>query len=140
MAARNDAHGAAVARQGIQVKGHLVIADRPRPAPIGVPVGIANVVVAVAAQVVEVIAQQTGQDAIDAAVVQQAGQIFALIDEGHDAGARRAVVAAAVVTASALLPHRFEGGDDLVGAIAHQPRKVQVSEGFHERQLLRGEL
>ena len=97
------------------------------------PGGVARVVVAVAAEVDVVVAQEAAQDAVDARVVEQAGEVLALPGEGHDAGAPRAVVGPAVVAAAVARPDPLEGLDDGLDAAG----EVQEPEGLHEVELLR---
>ena len=92
---------------------------------VGVPPGVAGVVVAVGTAVVEVVAEQTGEQAFDARIVEQRAQALVLIDEGHDAGAPFAVVRLAVVAPAALGPDLLKGVDDLVDAVGLSPGRAR---------------
>ena len=100
------------------------------------PARIADVEIAVAASVVEVVAQNAGDNVVDARVVEQAAQVFALIGEGHNARARPAFVLFAVMPAAVHGPHGLEFLNDAVDAIGHQTGKVQIAEGVEEVELL----
>ena len=86
--------------------------------------------------VVEVVAEQAGEQPLDARVVEQRAQTLVLIDEGHDAGAPFAVVRLAVVAPAALGPDLLEGVDDFVDTVGHQARQREVAEGVEKVELL----
>ena len=105
---------------------------------VGVPLGIADVVVAVAAHVVEVGAEQRLGYGEDFGVVEEGAEGFVLVDEGDDAGAGFARMGLAVVAAAALLPDGFEGGDYFFAAVGEEAGEAEVAEGVEELDLLGG--
>ena len=100
------------------------------------PARIADVEIAVAAGVVEIVAQNAGGNVVDARVVEQAAQVFALVGEGHNARARPAFVLFAVVPAAVRGPYGLKFLDNAVDAIGHEAGEVQVAEGVEEVDLL----
>ena len=76
MAARDHAQGASITRHGVQIERHLVKEARrlathaATPVGVGMPAGIAHIEVAITAQVVVILAQQRGKNAIDARVIE----------------------------------------------------------------------
>src|SRR5205814_6482045 len=84
----------------------------------------------------EVVHQQGAGDAHDARIVQQRTEPLVLVDKGHDAGARRAVVRLARVPAAALAPDRLEGRGDGPDVGGKQARERQEAERLEERDLL----
>ena len=135
VAARDHAQAAGVAGQVVEVESDLDVADFLLVA-VGVPPGVAGVVVAVGTAVVEVVAEQAGEQALDARIVEQRAEALVLIDEGHDAGAPFAVVRLAVVAPAALGPDLLKGVGDLVDTVGHQARQREVAEGVEEVELL----
>src|SRR4051794_38646158 len=82
MAAGDDAQRASVAVQLVEVEGDFDMAHPAAPAiAIGVPAGVADVEVAVAAHIVEVVAENAGGDIVDARVIQQRVEVRALVNE-----------------------------------------------------------
>ena len=140
VAAGNDAQGAAVAREGVEVEGDLDAENAIGIESIGMPAGVAGIVVAVAAGVVEVVAADAGGDIVDARVVEKGAEKHALVGEGKDAGALYAIVFAPVVTSAVRGPDGFEFVDDFVSAVGQQTGKIEIAEGVEECQLLRCEL
>src|SRR4051794_25857338 len=114
----------------------------PHPAApavaVGVPTGVAYVEVAVAAHIIEVIAEQAGGDIMDARVIQQGVEVRTLVDELNRAGSGGAVVYSAVVAAAVSSPDALELIDNFVNRVGQQPRERQEAEGFKECQLLIG--
>ena len=119
VAARDHAQAAGVAGQVVEVEGDLDVAYFLLVA-VGVPPGVAGVVVAVGTAVVEVVAEQAGEQPLNARIVEQRAEALVLIDEGHNAGAPFAVVRLAVVAPAALGPDLLEGVDDFVDTVGHQ--------------------
>ena len=81
MAAGDDPQAAAVLLHDVEVEGDLqrdVFAVR---VPVGVPVRVTYVEVAVAGRVVEVVAQERGGDALYAGVVEERAEVLVLVDE-----------------------------------------------------------
>ena len=126
VAARYDAHCAAVARQRVQVEGDLDAGDAFAVVAVRVPAGVADLEVAVAAGLVEIVAQNAGGNVVDARIVEQTAEVFVLIGKGHDARARLIVVQFAVVAAAAFGPDALEFCDDAVDAVGQQAGKIEV--------------
>lgn len=140
VAARDHAQRAVGGGQRVEVERELDMQRPTAPAvAIGVPARVAGVEVAVAAHVVEVVAQDAGGDAVDARVVEQRAQLLALVDELYAARARAAVVRAAIVPAAVGGPDRLELGDDPVDPVGQQARQRQEAKGSEGRQLLVGQ-
>jgi hypothetical protein len=90
--------------------------------------------VAIAARVIEIIAQQPGGNPGDPGIVQQAAQVFVLIDELQTRGPGLVVVLPRVA-----LENLRKGNRDVVDAIGHQPWQLQISEGLKEGLLMVGQ-
>src|SRR5690606_4204950 len=105
---------------------------------VGVPVGVAAVVVPVGAHVVEILAEQGAGDGVDARVVEEGAELGIAVDEGGEAGALAEIVASAVVAATARMPQAVEGPDDAVDAVGDGPRQVQEAEGVETGDLVGG--
>ena len=71
VAARNDAQRAGVARERIEVEGDLDAENAIGAEAIGMPAGVAGIIVAVAAGIVEVVAADADGDVMDARGVQK---------------------------------------------------------------------
>src|SRR5262245_33013059 len=122
VAAGDDPQRPGIARQPIQIERDLDVQHSAAPAiAVGVPARIAGVEVAVAAHVVEVIAQDAGRDTVDARIVKQGAEIGVLVDELDAARARGAVVYLAVVAAAVRGPDRLELLYDTLDPIGQQP-------------------
>ena len=127
VAAGNHPKAAVVAIEWLEVEGELDVGILRVPA-IGVPVGVADVVVAIAAGVIEVVAQQGVGDAENSVVVEERGEALVLIDERNERRARGAVVLSTAVAAAVRGPDPFERVDDRVDIAGEQPGKLQKSE------------
>ena len=135
MASGDNAKAAGVPGQGIEVEGDLDKTDGLAPA-VGMPHGIACVVVAVGTDVVVIRAEQVDEKPVDAGIVQQGAEAFVLVDERYDAGPPFSVVRLPVVTASAVRPDLLKGVDDVVNNVGHQTGQAQISERVEKRELL----
>ena len=79
MATGDDPQAAGVAGDRVQVERHLERHVLLGAIAVGMPTGVANVVVAVAARVVEVVAEQGAADPFNAWVVEQAAEMLVLV-------------------------------------------------------------
>jgi hypothetical protein len=138
VAARDYTQTACVARQWVEVQRDLDVPDLRVPA-VRMPAGVADVVVAVAAHVVEVVAEQGRGDPQDARVVQQRRQAVALVDERHDTRAGLAVVWPGVVATAIFRPHHLELAGDLFDVVGQQAGQAEVAKGVEEGNLLAGQ-
>ena len=104
------------------------------------PVGITDVEVAIAAEIDVIFAEQTGEDAVDAWIIDQRGEIVSLIDKGQNAGTRCTVVRLAVMTTAMCRKNALKLLDNAVDPVAQQAGKDQVAEEIHKGDLLGSEL
>ena len=95
------------------------------------PGGLAGVVIAVAADVVEVGAEEVADGLEDARMVEQRAEPGALVDERDHGGALGAVMLQAVGDED-----RLEVGDDPAGLGPEQAGQLEEAEGLEERALL----
>ena len=101
------------------------------------PTRIPHVVIAITAQILKIVAEQAGEDPVDARIVEQAREVLALVDKGHDARSCGTIVRFAVVAATEFFPHRLESLDHRIDSVVEQPWKTQIAKGFYKGQLLR---
>src|SRR5262249_19557498 len=102
--------------------------------PVGVPAGVARVIVAVAAQVVEILTQQPADQRLEPWMVQQRAEPLPLVNERHDARTLRAIVDHVSVAED-----RLELLRDPADVIGQQAGQDQVAERLEEMLLLRGQ-
>src|SRR5690349_18897150 len=100
-----------------------------------VPAGIADIVVAVAAHVVEVVAAQALRDSEDRRVVYQAGKAGVLVNERDDARTRCAVVRLPGMSAATARPDLLENRLNLFDPVRQQTGEAKIAERFEERDL-----
>ena len=94
------------------------------------PARIADVIVAVASNVLVILTHEAFADAVDSRVVEQCAECLALPDEWHDAGALRAFVLMTAVSATVLLSDIFKCFNNLFGIILEETGEVQVAESL----------
>src|SRR5579871_81470 len=96
MAAGNDAQAAGVPCHRVEIERYLNVQAILMP-PIRVPTGVAGIVVAVAANVVEILTEQAGGGFDEFRMIEQGRETCALVDEWHYTGALRPIVLGALV-------------------------------------------
>ena len=121
---------------GVEVEGHLEGHVLPGHVPVGVPLGVSDVVVAVAAGVVVVVAQQRCRDVVYARVVDEAAEEFFLVDELGEGGPPLVVVGPSVVAAAVHGPDALEGVRYAAGLIGEEAGEGQEAEGVEVINLL----
>src|SRR5215207_5893822 len=99
------------------------------------PIRIAHIIIAIAAHVVKIFAQQTAGNACNARVIQQRGKRYILIDKGDNARARRTIVRFAIMPAAMRLPERLEFTLDLSAAVGQQAGKAEVPKRVEKVEL-----
>ena len=107
--------------------------------PVRVPLGVADVEVAVAARVVEVVAEQRRDDVLDARVVDQRAEVLVLVYERHQRRSVLVVVLPAVVSAAVVGPDLLERVRDVADLGGEVARKDEVAEGAEAVDLVLGE-
>ena len=73
---------------------------------------------------------------MDARIVEQAAEVFALVGERHDAGPLLLVVGFAVMSAAMLFPDALKLLDDALDAVGEQAGKQEIAEAVEELELL----
>jgi hypothetical protein len=101
---------------------------------VGVPLRVADVVVAVTRLVVVVVAEDGGRDVVDARVVEQGGQVRMRVHERHEHRALHVVV-----RPPAGRPDLLERVSDRADLGREQPRKLEEPERAIDAQLLLGQ-
>src|SRR6202040_1836118 len=79
------------------------------PIQVRMPVGIADVKIAITADVIKVVAEQAAKNTVDTWVVEQAGQILALVDKRHDDRTHLALMGFAIHSATPFCPNGLKG-------------------------------
>jgi hypothetical protein len=135
VASGDHAQAAGVFGKWVEVEGDLDMAKLAVPA-IGVPAGIADIVVAIAAHVVEVIATERLGDAEDSRVVEESAEPGMMVKKLRDTRAGRPFVGPTRVTTAIGLPDRLETVDDLVNTVREKARKANIAESLKKAPLL----
>src|SRR5579862_1449400 len=130
MRAWDHTQAAGIACYRVQIERDFNISAHPMPA-VGMPARIADIVVAVAAHVVEIRAQQARKQPLDMRMVEKRGKPFALIDERNNAGAP-----GKIVDDSALREHGLELRRDPLYIVRQKRGQLQITKGLEELLLL----
>ena len=136
LATWDDPQTTAVASQWIKVERDLT-GKELSPVAVRVPAGITRVIIAVAAGIVEILAQDATDNAQDARVVQQRAQPGAMFDGTTKHRALASVMRFATPEVPDGELKLFGNPSDLAGR--EQSREPQITKGIEEIDLLFGE-